>query len=173
VSDLIVSADAPGAVLGWAQLGTQKFRCALGRGGIVAKKREGDGSTPTGSFALRRLYVRTDKGGTPTSPVPISIIAPDDGWCDAPDHADYNRPVTLPFAASHEKMWRDDHLYDLVLVIGHNDDPPIPYLGSAVFIHLARPDYCPTEGCIAFAREDLETILGLLEPADKVVVTRP
>ncbi|MBI2256337.1 MAG: L,D-transpeptidase family protein [Proteobacteria bacterium] len=173
MSDLVVTADRPGATQGWAEIAGRKFRCALGRGGILPVKREGDGGTPVGSFPLRRLYMRADKGNAPKAPVPISVITKDDGWCDAPEHADYNRRVTLPFAASHETMWRDDHLYDLVLVIGHNDDPVVPFMGSAVFVHLARPDYGPTEGCIAFARADLEAILASLGPQDRVVVERP
>jgi L,D-peptidoglycan transpeptidase YkuD (ErfK/YbiS/YcfS/YnhG family) len=170
MSDLVVTADGPGARQGWAEIDGRKFRCALGRGGIVADKREGDGGTPVGAFALRRLFVRADRGATPKAPVPTSIIRQDDGWCDAPEHPDYNRHVVLPFAASHEKMWLDDHLYDLVLVIGHNDDPVVPYAGSAVFVHLAQPDYGPTAGCIAFKRADLEAILSELGPADRVVV---
>jgi L,D-peptidoglycan transpeptidase YkuD (ErfK/YbiS/YcfS/YnhG family) len=170
LSDLVVTADAPGATTGWAQLGARKYRCALGRGGIVTEKREGDGGTPVGSFPLRRLFVRADRGATPAAAVPVSVITPEDGWCDAPEHPAYNRQVTLPFTASHEKMWLDDHVYDLVLVIGHNDDPPVPYRGSAVFVHLARDGYKPTEGCIAFDRADLEEILGTMRAADRVVV---
>lgn len=173
MSDLVVTADAPGATQGWAEIGGRKFRCALGRGGIVIDKREGDGGTPVGSFPLRRLFVRADKGTTPKAPVPVAITTKDDGWCDAPEHPDYNSYVTLPFAASHEKMWLDSDVYDLVLVIGHNDDPPVPYKGSAVFVHLARPEYTPTEGCIAFDRADLEIILATLKPDDRVVVRHP
>jgi L,D-peptidoglycan transpeptidase YkuD (ErfK/YbiS/YcfS/YnhG family) len=171
--DLIVTADAPDAKLGWAALGAQRFRCALGRGGIIADKREGDGGTPVGAFPLRRLLVRADKGATPATKLPVTIIEEDDGWCDQPGDMAYNRAVALPYAASHEKLWRDDHLYDLVLVIGHNDDPVISGLGSAVFVHLAQPDYGPTEGCIAFKRDDLEKILGALGPSDRVVVEQP
>jgi L,D-peptidoglycan transpeptidase YkuD (ErfK/YbiS/YcfS/YnhG family) len=170
VTDLVVTADRPGATQGWATLGAKRYPCALGRGGIVADKREGDGGTPVGEFPLRRLLVRSDKGRAPATDLPTGVIAPDDGWCDAPEDAAYNRPVKLPFAASHEKMWRADHLYDLVLVIGHNDDPPVPFMGSAVFVHLAHEDYRPTEGCIAFKRDDLQAILAALEPDDRVVV---
>jgi L,D-peptidoglycan transpeptidase YkuD (ErfK/YbiS/YcfS/YnhG family) len=173
LSDLIVTADAPGATQGWAQLGPRKYRCALGRGGIVTKKREGDGGTPVGSFPLRRLFVRADRGAIPQAPVPVSIITKDDGWCDAPEHPDYNRHVALPFTASHEEMWLEDHLYDLMLVIGHNDAPVVPFMGSAVFVHLARGDYEPTAGCIAFQRPDLEEILAALGPADCVTVLAP
>ncbi len=173
MSDLVVTADAPGATQGWAEIDGRRFRCALGRGGIVLDKREGDGGTPVGSFPLRRLFVRADKGATPKAPVPVTITTRDDGWCDAPTHPDYNRPVTLPFAASHEKMWLESDVYDLVLVIGHNDDPPVPYKGSAVFVHLAQPGYTPTEGCIAFARGDLEAILAAQSPDDRVVIRQP
>ena len=175
MSDLVVTADAPDApdgpvTKGWATLDTRRYRCALGRGGIIAEKREGDGGTPVGRFPLRQLYYRADKGVSPVTTLPVRALSRADGWCDAPDHAAYNRPVPLPFAASHEKMWRDDYLYDLILVIGHNDDPPVPYHGSAVFVHLAHEDYRPTEGCIAFKRSDLEEILASLKPDDAVVV---
>lgn len=178
MSDLIVTADAAAAdhsraTLGWAELNGRRFRCALGRSGIVSDKREGDGGTPIGSFALRRLFVRADKGRAPKAPVPVTITAEDDGWCDAPEHPHYNKAIKLPFSASHEKMWREDHVYDLVLVIGHNDNPPLPFKGSAVFVHLAHTDYRPTEGCIAFSRADLETILGILSPNDQIVVKQP
>lgn len=171
--DLIVTADTPDAKQGWAQLGTQRFRCALGRSGIIAEKREGDGGTPVGAFPLRRLLVRADKGTTPKTKLPVTTIEEDDGWCDQPGDMAYNRAVALPYAASHERLWRKDHLYDLVLVIGHNDDPVVSGMGSAVFVHLAQADYGPTEGCIAFKRDDLEKILGAMGPGDKVVVERP
>lgn len=170
--DLIVTADSADAKVGWATLGAQRFRCALGRGGIIADKREGDGGTPVGAFPLRRLLVRADKGTLPTTKLPVTVIEEDDGWCDAPGDMAYNRAVALPYAASHERLWRDDHLYDLVLVIGHNDDPVVSGLGSAVFVHLAQADYGPTEGCIAFKRDDLEKILETMGPRDRVVVER-
>ena len=171
--DLIVTADSPDAKQGWATWGTQRFRCALGRGGIIADKREGDGGTPVGAFPLRRLLVRADKGAAPRTALPITVIEEDDGWCDAPDDIAYNRAVALPYAESHERLWRQDHLYDLVLVIGHNDDPVVKGMGSAVFVHLAHDDYRPTEGCIAFKRGDLEKILEAMGPGDRVVVERP
>lgn len=137
----------------------ERFKCALGKGGIRADKREGDGATPTGRFRLRRLYFRPDKGALPETRLPIQPIAKTDGWCDAPGHPLYNRPVALPFAESHERMWRDDGLYDVVIEIGHNDAPPRSGFGSAVFIHVATADYAPTEGCIALAKKDLLALL--------------
>lgn len=137
----------------------QSFPCVLGRAGIVADKHEGDGGTPVGRFALRRVLYRPDHGPKPETQLPVEAISPDDGWCDAPDHPDYNRPVKLPHPASCEVMWRQDHLYDVVVVLGHNDDPPVPGLGSAIFMHLARPDREPTQGCVALCREDLLAVL--------------
>jgi L,D-peptidoglycan transpeptidase YkuD (ErfK/YbiS/YcfS/YnhG family) len=102
--------------------------------------------------------------------LPLQTIDAADGWCDDPASASYNRAVRLPFAASHERLWRDDSLYDLILVIGHNDDPVRPDLGSAVFVHIAHDDYRPTAGCVAFAREDLVEILAQAKPGDWVAI---
>jgi L,D-peptidoglycan transpeptidase YkuD (ErfK/YbiS/YcfS/YnhG family) len=150
-----------------------RLRCALGRGGVRADKREGDGATPVGVFPLRRLLVRRDRLPEPHVPpvtgLPLVEIGPDDGWCDDPADPAYNRPVRLPFTAGHERLWRDDGLYDLVVVLGHNDEPPRPGLGSAIFLHLARPDYAPTEGCVALERGDL---LRLLADCDGATVLR-
>jgi L,D-peptidoglycan transpeptidase YkuD (ErfK/YbiS/YcfS/YnhG family) len=170
MQDLIVRSDAPGATTGWAELAGRRFRCALGRSGVRADKREGDGATPVGRFPLRRLYHR---GAPPVTRLKVTPIAREDGWCDAADDIAYNRLVRLPYAASHEAMWREDHLYDRVLVIGHNDDPVTPGMGSAIFLHLAHDDYRPTQGCVAFARADFEDILALLSPDDHVVIQAP
>ncbi|MBC6440979.1 MAG: L,D-transpeptidase family protein [Rhodospirillales bacterium] len=164
MSDLVVSAD------GVCRFGGKDYRCALGSGGIVANKREGDGGTPVGTWPLRHLLYRPDKGEPPRCILPSAPIAPDDGWCDAPDHTDYNHPVRLPFDASHEEMWRDDHLYDLVVVVGHNDDPPVAGAGSAIFLHLARHDWGPTAGCVAFTRDDFEEILAGLTTESRLIV---
>ncbi len=153
---------------GWLQLPAGRALCALGPTGVIAApaKREGDGKTPLGLWPLRRALYRPDRGGPPATALPAQPIAPDDGWCDAPDDAAYNQPVRLPYPASAERLWRDDHLYDLLVVLGHNDDPVVPGLGSAVFLHLAWPDYRPTQGCVALARADLETLLALARPGD-------
>lgn len=137
----------------------RRLRCALGRGGIALEKQEGDGVTPVGRWPLRRLYYRADRIDAPDCALTATAIDPADGWCDDPAHADYNRPVRKPFSASHEDMWREDHLYDLVVVLGHNDDPPVPGAGSAIFLHVAKPDYGPTEGCVALALPDLLELL--------------
>ena len=138
------------------------FRCALGRGGVIdaARKREGDGGTPTGLLALRRIHYRADRMAIPRCAVPRSPIVPDELWCDAPGHPDYNRLVRRPFEASHEEMWRADELYDIVGELGWNDAPVVPGRGSAIFLHLARPDYGPTAGCVALSRADLLEVLA-------------
>ena len=146
------------------------YRCALGRGGVRGDKKEGDGATPLGLYPLRRLLYRGDRLPAPISRLPTSGIHPTDGWCDDPRDDAYNRAVTLPYNASAETMWRDDGLYDLVVILGHNDDPVVPGRGSAVFMHVASPDYGPTEGCIALAQADLLTILRDLDGNSEILI---
>lgn len=162
--ELLVKKDARGATLDWA---AGAKRCAIGRGGIGVKGGEGDGITPIGTFPVRRVLYRRDRVSLRTK-LPASAIAENDGWCDAPDDPNYNRPVKLPYAASHERMWRDDRLYDVVVVLGYNDDPVIAGKGSAIFLHVARPDYGPTEGCVALALPDLLQVLEKLSPGDSI-----
>jgi L,D-peptidoglycan transpeptidase YkuD (ErfK/YbiS/YcfS/YnhG family) len=158
---------------GFLDLGARRVRCALGKGGVkpAADKREGDGASPAGVWPIRRLLYRADKG-QPATAIPAAPIARDDGWCDASGDPAYNRPVKLPYGASAERLWREDDLYDLVLVVGHNDDPPAAGMGSCIFVHLARPDYGPTEGCVALARADLEALLAVAQPGDAIEIRR-
>jgi L,D-peptidoglycan transpeptidase YkuD (ErfK/YbiS/YcfS/YnhG family) len=137
------------------------LRCALGKGGVrdAREKREGDGATPAARLPLRRVLFRADRGAPPRCAVPIEPIAPGDSWCDDPAHRLYNRAVRLPFDGSHEALWRDDPLYDIVGVLGWNDDPPERGRGSAIFLHIAREDYAPTQGCVALAPRDLRAVL--------------
>ena len=147
---------------GFIRFGELSLPCALGRSGITAGKHEGDGGTPVGRFALRRVFYRSDRIKAPQTCLPITAIAPQDGWCDDPNHPDYNRLVALPHPASCEKLWRDDALYDLFVVLGHNDDPPVPGLGSAIFLHVRKPDGGPTEGCVALSPADLQDVLAAI-----------
>ena len=155
-------------------LGGRWTNCALGKGGVkaAADKREGDGASPLGVWPIRRVLYRPDRGDAPMTSLPATPIAPDDGWCDAPGDRAYNRPVKLPYPASAEQMWREDHVYDLVLVLGHNDEPPVAPLGSAIFLHLAREGYPPTEGCVALDREDLAELLSKAQAGDAVAIQR-
>jgi L,D-peptidoglycan transpeptidase YkuD (ErfK/YbiS/YcfS/YnhG family) len=167
---MIFTAFADGRVV-WPG---HEAHAALGRGGTMAAalKTEGDGSSPLGVWPMRRVLYRPDKGGRPATALPTAPIAPDDGWCDAPSDPRYNQPVTLPYPASAERMWRDDAVYDLVVVLGHNDDPVLPGAGSAIFLHLAREDFRPTEGCVALARADLEALLAVAGPGDALEIRR-
>lgn len=143
-------------------------RCAIGKGGVVAAedKREGDGASPAGAWPVRRGYWRADRLDKPDTALILDPVRSDDGWCDDPADPAYNRPVRLPYPASCEEMARTDALYDIVVVLGHNDDPPEPELGSAIFLHCAKPGYPPTRGCVALAREDLIAVLRTLQPGD-------
>ncbi len=140
--------------------------CALGRNGVIAAAygREGDGATPLGTWPLRRVFYRTDRLQCPETGLETVPLQPHDGWCDAPADPLYNRPVTLPYPASHEKLWREDNVYDVIIELGFNDDPPVPGLGSAIFWHLVRGDYEPTEGCVALALDDMLAALRLAGP---------
>lgn len=152
--------------------GELTMRCAVGRAGIRRNKTEGDGATPAGSFPLRRLLFRADRIGTVATGLPARPLAPDDGWCDDPTDARYNTLIKLPTAARHEELWREDHLYDVIVVIGYNDAPAIPGKGSAIFLHVTTPDLAPTAGCVAIGLPDLleiarrsgrATVLEILE----------
>jgi L,D-peptidoglycan transpeptidase YkuD (ErfK/YbiS/YcfS/YnhG family) len=123
-------------------------------------KREGDGRSPIGLLPLRRVLYRADRGPAPETTAPVEPIGRSDGWCDDPHDESYNRPVRLPYPARHEMLWRDDAIYDLVGVLGWNDDPVRRGEGSAIFLHVARPDYAPTEGCVALALPDLRAALA-------------
>lgn len=157
--DIIVTPIATDARRGTLRFKSFAFPCVLGRSGIRSEKVEGDGATPAGRYALKRVLYRGDRLIPPTTRLPTAPLAQDDGWCDAPDDPNYNRPVKLPYNASAETMWREDALYDIIVVLGHNDDPVVPRAGSAIFMHLAAADNAPTEGCIALAREDLLAVL--------------
>ena len=155
---------------GWLDWNAARLRCALGKGGVRADKREGDGATPVGVFPLRRVLYRADRIVPPATALPMLPIGESDGWCDDPTHPEYNRQVRLAHTASHETLWRDDGLYDLVIVVGHNEDPPTPGLGSAIFIHVARPGYAPTEGCVALKLDELRAIVEDAAPGDEIEI---
>lgn len=146
---------------GLFKFATSEFRSALGRGGVRKDKREGDGATPESLLVLRNVLYRPDRGAAPICSVPVQTISARDGWCDDPAHSAYNTRVHLPIDASAEALWRDDRVYDIIGVLGWNDAPVRPGFGSAIFLHLARPDFAPTEGCVALAPNDLRHVLAL------------
>jgi len=155
---------------GSARWGSARMRCALGRAGITAAKSEGDGATPLGDFAMRRLLYRPDREARPPTALACQAIRRDDGWCDAPRDGNYNRMVRLPYPASAEALWRDDRIYDLIVALGYNDDPVVAGKGSAIFLHLAAVDFSPTAGCVALARADLLAVLAAADGTSRVVI---
>ena len=148
----------------------QTCHCVLGWGGVCANKYEGDGVTPVGRWPLRSVYYRPDRISRPNTLLPTQALKPDDGWCDDPKNAAYNQHIKKPFAASYEDLWREDGIYDLIVVLGHNDSPPQPDKGSAIFMHVVQPDLSPTEGCIALALDDLVEILEGSGPDTAIVI---
>lgn len=149
-----------------------EVRCALGKTGVTpaGTKREGDGASPIGVWPIRQVFWRSDRLARPETALPIDALIPEAGWCDDPGSPFYNLPVLLPFPLSHEKLWRDDALYDVIVVLGYNDAPVIPGKGSAIFLHIASPDYAPTEGCIAVSREDLLALLKVAKVGDALAI---
>ena len=147
---------------GWLDLGGRRVRAALGPAGVkpAAEKREGDLASPIGVWPIREVIYRPDRGPPPATEIRVRAMVPDDGWCDDPDHADYNRQVRLPHPARHEQLWRQDAVYDLIGVLGWNDAPVLRGAGSAIFLHLARPDFAPTEGCVALPLADVLALLA-------------
>lgn len=146
--------------------------CAIGRGGTVAAdaKREGDGATPRGRWPIRSALLRPDRFVTPFAlHVPWRWLRPDDGWSDDPRDPAYNRPVRHPHGFSAERLWREDGLYDIIVVLGHNDAPPVQSRGSAIFLHVA-PLVGETEGCVAIARDALAALLPTLCPGDALLI---
>jgi len=162
--DIAVSAD------GWLEFAGRRYACALGAGGVRAIKTEGDNATPAGCFALRRVLYRPDRVAMPPSLLPIAAMTEADGWCDDPADPAYNRQVVLPYVARHEALWREDHVYDVLVVLGHNDDPPVPGKGSAIFLHVAKSDYAPTAGCVALGLADLLSVLRDCAPETRLCI---
>ena len=157
----------------WLVYGAVQVRCALGRTGVVKAddKREGDGASPAGLWPIRRVMWRTDRGAAPKTPFPLTAIQPDDGWSDAVEDPSYNQPVKHPHPFSAEHMWREDGLYDVIVILGHNDDPVVVGMGSAIFLHCARPDYGATQGCVAITKADLLALLKVARMGDCVEIT--
>jgi L,D-peptidoglycan transpeptidase YkuD (ErfK/YbiS/YcfS/YnhG family) len=144
--------------------------CALGRSGILNDKHEGDGGTPAGRFRLVEVFYRPDRGEAPETALPIEPIKPDSGWCDDPADPNYNRFVRLPYGASHEELWLDSHVYDVLVVLDYNFAKPVPGLGSAIFLHIAAPSFTPTAGCVAISKEAMGQILPQLDPQTVIVI---
>jgi L,D-peptidoglycan transpeptidase YkuD (ErfK/YbiS/YcfS/YnhG family) len=142
----------------------------LGRAGIRANKFEGDGATPRGRFRLLRLWWRADRHPRPRTLLPVRRITTDLAWCEDTKDRRYNRPFRRSANEPGDRLWRDDHLYDFIIEIDHNVRPRVAGRGSAVFVHVARPNRSPTAGCVALGARDLQRLLGMLGPKTRIAV---
>lgn len=167
---VIVRSPYPAATEGTLFFGNESYACRLGRAGVTGAKREGDGATPLGLFPLRTVYFRSDRGPRPETALPVREIAADMGWSDDPADPAYNSEISLPSPFRHERLWRDDALYDLFCVMGYNDDPAKPGLGSAIFLHVAPPNGKPTQGCVALDPQALRRVLAACGPETLIAV---
>jgi L,D-peptidoglycan transpeptidase YkuD (ErfK/YbiS/YcfS/YnhG family) len=155
---------------GWLTAGPLSVPVALGRGGIRANKREGDGGTPRGRFAPLRVWWRADRLPRPATQLPLRRIGPGDAWCEDPRDRRYNRPVRMAKGQAGDRLWRADRLYDLIVEIDHNTRPRIAGRGSAVFVHVARQGFAPTAGCVALGTHSLRRLLARLGPRTRIVI---
>ena len=155
---------------GWLSAGGLTLPVALGRGGIRANKREGDGGTPKGTFRPRQLWWRADRHPRPRTFLPVRAIRPEDAWCEDPQSRHYNQPMRLDRNHSGDRLKRDDHLYDFIIEIDHNSSPRIAGRGSAVFLHLARADFAPTAGCVSMTKGTMLRLLQRLGPQTKIMI---
>jgi L,D-peptidoglycan transpeptidase YkuD (ErfK/YbiS/YcfS/YnhG family) len=167
---LIVRAISAASQRGRLQFGPFCVPCALGRGGAGVLKREGDGATPRGRYRLLFVLYKPGLVARPRTALPVRAVRAADGWCDSPRDRNYNRPVKLPYPSSAERLWRGDGLYDVVVVVGYNDVPRVRNRGSAIFMHVARSDLAPTEGCIALRPRDLRRVLSLVARVSEIVI---
>jgi L,D-peptidoglycan transpeptidase YkuD (ErfK/YbiS/YcfS/YnhG family) len=155
---------------GWLEAGGRTILVALGRGGILPNKREGDGGTPKGTFRPRRLWWRADRHGRPRTFLPVRAIGHDDAWCEDPKDRHYNQPIRLKPGQSGDRLKRTDHLYDFIVEIDHNTAPRVTGRGSAVFLHLAQENFGPTAGCVSMTRSAMLRLLQRLGPRTRIVV---
>jgi L,D-peptidoglycan transpeptidase YkuD (ErfK/YbiS/YcfS/YnhG family) len=163
--DLLTVRTRPGhRTKGLLIAGPLAIPVSLGRGGIKADKREGDGGTPRGVFRLRRLWWRAGRAPRPRTQLPVRPIRPDDAWSEDPGERRYNRPFKRRPDEAGDRLWRDDHLYDFIIEIDHNTRPRVAKRGSAVFIHLARDGFLPTAGCVGLKKDRLVRLLARVGP---------
>jgi L,D-peptidoglycan transpeptidase YkuD (ErfK/YbiS/YcfS/YnhG family) len=170
LSSLYVRAAAGNPRRGWLVAGPHTIPVALGRGGILANKREGDGGTPKGTFRPNRLWWRADRHPRPQTFLPVRAIRPDDAWCEDPLSRHYNRPLKLGGNDGGDRLRREDHLYDFIIEIDHNTQPRIAGRGSAVFLHLARANFSPTAGCVSMTKSAMLRLLRQIGPRTKLII---
>jgi L,D-peptidoglycan transpeptidase YkuD (ErfK/YbiS/YcfS/YnhG family) len=167
---VMIRAAAGNPRRGWLTAGGRTIPVALGRGGIRANKREGDGGTPKGTFHPRKLWWRADRHPQPRTFLPVRAIAPEDAWCEDPNDRHYNKPVRLKRDRGADRLRREDHLYDFIVEIDHNTSPRIAGRGSAVFLHLARDNFAPTAGCVSMTKSAMLHLLRRLGPGTRIEI---
>ena len=170
LSTIRIRAAAGNPRRGWLTLEGRTVPVALGRGGIRANKREGDGGTPRGVFHPRQLWWRADRHPRPRTFLPVRAIGPEDAWCEDPASRHYNRPVRLDRGSNGDRLRRGDHLYDFIIEIDHNTRPRTSGRGSAVFLHLARENFGPTAGCVSMTEAAMLHLLRRLGPNTKILI---
>lgn len=171
--NIVVQTSSFTAPTGVLFAGAARYACTLGRAGVTLEKTEGDGKTPIGTYPFRYVLYRADRVEKPLTQLPVEVLTLATGWCEDPQHADYNRRIVLPHPCVHDRMTRDDNLYDITAVIGYNDAPVVAGRGSAIFMHLARPEFTGTAGCIGLALEDLKAVLAQLDAESSITVLPP
>jgi L,D-peptidoglycan transpeptidase YkuD (ErfK/YbiS/YcfS/YnhG family) len=170
LSAIRVRRAAGDARRGWLTADGWSVPVALGRGGILANKWEGDGGTPRGIYHPLRLWWRADRHTRPRTYLPVRAIRPEDAWCEDPRDRHYNRPIRLVRDQPGDRLTREDHLYDFIVEIDHNSAPRIAGRGSAVFLHLARPNFSPTAGCVSMTKSSMLRLLRRMGPRTKIVI---
>jgi L,D-peptidoglycan transpeptidase YkuD (ErfK/YbiS/YcfS/YnhG family) len=165
-----VAARAGDRSRGWLTAGAVRVPVALGRSGIRADKREGDGATPRGRFRPLRVWWRADHGVRPRTLLPVRRIGRADAWCEDPADPHYNRPIRLADGHSGDRLWRADHLYDLIVELDHNARPRVARRGSAIFVHIARPGFRYTAGCIALSAPSLRRLLARIGRKTRITI---
>jgi L,D-peptidoglycan transpeptidase YkuD (ErfK/YbiS/YcfS/YnhG family) len=170
LTKVAVRAAAGDRTRGWLVADGQTIPVALGRRGIRANKREGDGGTPKGVFRPLRLWWRADRHKRPRTFLPVRAIGAEDAWCEDPADRHYNQPVRLASNQGGDRLRRDDHLYDFIIEIDHNTHPRIAGRGSAVFLHLARTNFSPTAGCVSMTRGAMLRLLARIGPETRIVI---
>ncbi|KJC44054.1 hypothetical protein UP09_16380 [Bradyrhizobium sp. LTSP885] len=170
LSAIRVRAAAGDPRRGWLTADSWTVPVALGRGGILANKREGDGGTPRGIFHPLQLWWRADRCSRPKTLLPTRSIRPQDAWCEDPSDRRYNQPIRLDREQAGDRLTREDHLYDFIVEINHNAAPRIAGRGSAVFLHLARSNFSPTAGCVSMTKTSMLRLLRRMSPQTKIVI---
>ena len=155
---------------GYLKFKNLKFKCSLGKSGVGEKKIEGDNITPKGTYQIKRVYYRKDRVKKIKAKIKLFEIKKNFGWCDQPNSKFYNRLIDIPNKLSHEKLYRKDNVYDVIIVLNYNMNPTIQYKGSAIFIHVAKRKFPPTKGCVAISKKNLLSLIERISKKTKIKI---